>query len=682
VSGIVGIYYLDGRPVCRTDLERMSLILAHRGHDGAGLWNEGAVGMGRRLLWTTPESLHEHLRAVSTSGNIVLTADARIDNRDQLIAELGLGDRAAGDITDSVLILAAYETWGERCPERLLGDFAFVIWDRRQQTLFCARDHFGVKPLYYYYRPGRLFACASEIKALLCLPEVPRRLNEVQVADYLAGIFEDKASTFYQDILRLPPAHSATVSSEGIRLRCYWSLDSTSELRLGSNEEYAAAYREIFTKAVRCRLRSAFPIGSHLSGGLDSSSVTCVARQVLARTDTLHTFSHIFEDVPQCDERSFINAVLSQGEYNPHYIRGDQSSPFADADRVFWYQDEPSIGPNHFLPWELNRAAKEAGVRIVLDGFDGDTTVSHGAARLTELAYAGDWDTFAQEVNAISHHFKVSPLGLLQTYGLTCLKSMARVHRWPAFAANLNQINRHFQVSRRELLWEQGLRPLIPSLLLNGRRPPENGTDPIINPDFARRVGLAERIQGLNGARSNPPRTAREEQWRNLTSGLLTSVLEVTDRSAAAFSIEVRHPFMDKRLIELCLALPSEQKLYHGWSRIIMRRAMSDILPEEIRWRGGKTDMNPNFIRSLLNTDRRILDQVVLHETDRISEYINIQKLRQMYQCLTSQDRIRIADAINVWRAASLARWFCSDGLWAEKQARPDAKQIMLEVVA
>jgi asparagine synthase (glutamine-hydrolysing) len=682
VSGIVGVYYLDGRPLCRKDLEGVSLIPAHRGPDGAGLWSEGDVGLGHRLLWTTPESLHEHLPMMSTSGNIVLTADARIDNRDQLIADLGLTDCRSEEISDSALILASYEKWREASAARLLGDFAFIIWDRRQQVLFCARDHFGVKPLYYYYRPGHLFACASEIKALLCLPEVPRRLNEVQVADYLAGIFEDKASTFYQNILRLPPAHSATVSPQGMRLHCYWSLDPSSDLRLRSDEEYAAAYREIFTEAVRCRLRSAFPRGSHLSGGLDSSSVTCVARQVLARTETLHTFSHIFKDVPQCDERPFINAVLSQEGYNPHYIRGDQSSPFADADRVFWYQDEPSIGPNHFLPWELNRAAKEAGVRIVLDGFDGDTTVSHGAARLTELAYAGDWDTFAREANAISLHFKVSPLGLLQTYGLTCLKSMARVHRWPAFAANINQINRLFQVSRRELLWEQGLRPLIPSRLLSGRRPPENGTDPLINPDFARRVGLAERIQGLNGERSNPPRTAREEQWRNLTSGLLTSVLEVTDRSAAAFSIEVRHPFMDKRLIELCLALPSEQKLYHGWSRIIMRRAMADILPEEIRWRGGKTDMNPNFIRSLLDTDRRILDQVVLHETDRIREYINVQKLRQMYHCLISQDRIRIADAINVWRAASLARWFCSDGLWAEKRARPDAKQITLKVVA
>ena len=388
MSGIIAVYHLDGRPVCRENLVHMNSILAHRGPDGADTWSEEVVGLGHRMLWTTPESLHERLPVVNANGDIVLTADARIDNRDELIAAVGFSEDPTERISDSALILAAYQKWGERCPERLLGDFAFVIWDRRQQTLFCARDHFGVKPLYYYYRPGHLFACASEIKALLCLPKVPRQLNEVQVADYLAGIVEDKATTFYQNILRLPPAHSATVSPQGMRLHRYWALDPTSELRLGSDEEYAAAYREMFTEAVRCRLRSAFPRGSHLSGGLDSSSVTCVARKLSQQTDTprWHTFSNIFEEVPQCDERPFINAVLAQGGYIPHYIHADRSSPLMDLERVFWHQEEPAIGPNHFLPWQLNQAASHAGVRVVLDGFDGDTTVSHGAARLTELA--------------------------------------------------------------------------------------------------------------------------------------------------------------------------------------------------------------------------------------------------------------------------------------------------------
>ena len=658
MSGVVGIYYRDGRPVNPADLNHMLNLLAHRGPDGIQIWSEGLVGLGQCMLWTTPESLQEQLPFVSQSGNVILTADARIDNREELLSTLGLISRPTEEVPDSALIVAAYEKWEERCPERLLGDFAFVLWDKRRHILFGARDHFGVKPLYYYHK-DRLFACASEIKALLCLPGIPTRLNEVRIADHLGDIFEDKSSTFYQDILRLPPAHSVTVSAQGTRLRCYWSLDPSSELRLGSNEEYAAAYREIFTEAVRCRLRSAFPLGSHLSGGLDSSSVTCVAHKLLEKTPTrqLHTFSNIFDDVLQCDERPFINAVLAQGGHFSHYIHADRSSPLVDLERVFWHQDEPSIGPNHFLPWELNRAASQAGVRVVLDGFDGDTTVSHGVTRFTELAHAGEWATFALEANAVSQHFEVSPVGFLQTYGLPCLEELARKQRWVAFVLSINQINRYFQASRWELLWRHGLRPFLPSQILNRQRTSRNGINLIINPDFARYVSLQERIRALTGDRSTPPRTVREDQWRVLVSGLFTSVLELADRCAAAFSIEVRHPFMDKRLIELCLALPPEQKLHQGWSRIVMRRAMVNILPEEICWRGGKTDMNPNFLRGLLIADRNVLDEVISQLSDSVTKYVDTCVLHQVYQRLISRKKVNIADAMTVWKVATLACW-------------------------
>jgi asparagine synthase (glutamine-hydrolysing) len=332
-------------------------------------------------------------------------------------------------------------------------------------------------------------------------------------------------------------------------------------------------------------------------------------------------------------------------------------------ERVFWHQDEPAIGPNHFLPWQLNRATRQAGVRVVLDGFDGDTTVSHGAARFTELARAGEWDTFALEANAVSRHFPTSPLAILKTYGLPFLEELARGQRWIAFVAAINRINGCFQVSRRDLLWQHGLRPLIPSQILGGRRHPVTSIDSIINPTFARRIGLQERVRALRGARSNLPRTAREDHWRTLTSGLFTSVLEISDRCAAAFSIDVRHPFMDKRLVEWCLALPAKQKLSQGWSRIVMRRSMSGIVPEEIRWRGGKTDMNPNFLHGLLTADRRVLDEVVLHPSGGIAQYVDVHALGQAYERLTSRERVKIDDAMAVWKVATLAYWLRSTGL-------------------
>ncbi len=278
MSAIVGIYYLDNRPVNSLHLDHMLKSLAHRGPDGAEAWQEGPIGLGHGRLWTTPESVQEKLPLVNKTGDFILTADARIDNRNELIAALEVTDRPSHEITDGELILRAYERWGEYCPEKLLGDFAFALWDRRRQVLFCARDPFGVKP-FYYYHSDRIFAFASEIKALLCLPEVPRRLNEVRVADYLLSILEDKVITFYWEIFRLPPGHGMTVGRERVLIRSYWSLDPTYAIRYDSNEEYAEAFHDLFREAVCCRLRSAFPIGSTLSGGLDSSSVVCMARK-------------------------------------------------------------------------------------------------------------------------------------------------------------------------------------------------------------------------------------------------------------------------------------------------------------------------------------------------------------------------------------------------------------------
>ncbi|MEO0970581.1 MAG: asparagine synthetase B, partial [Cyanobacteria bacterium J06639_18] len=187
MSGIAGIKYLDNSLLHRADLVLMLDTLAHRGPDGADIWVDGNIGLGHRMLWTTPESLIEKQPLVDRVRNLAIAADARIDNREELISQLSL-DNSPSDrplnqninqnnsclktVTDSQLILEAYKKWGEDCLEYLVGDFAFAIWDGCKQTLFCARDHFGVKP-FYYYQSDQVFIFASEIKALLCLPQVP-----------------------------------------------------------------------------------------------------------------------------------------------------------------------------------------------------------------------------------------------------------------------------------------------------------------------------------------------------------------------------------------------------------------------------------------------------------------------------------------------------------------------------
>lgn len=169
-----------------------------------------------------------------------------------------------------------------------------------------------------------------------------------------------------------------------------------------------------------------------------------------------------FDDVPECDERPFIKAVLQAGHFQPHFVHADQVSPVADLSHIWQFEDEAFVGPNHFLPWQLNRKAQEVGIRVFLDGFDGDTTVCHGVLRLKELASAGEWASFKNEAKALSQHFDCSPQHLLHQYGLPTLLDLTQEFRWIAFARAVHQIHEHFPVSRKQIVWQYGLQAFHP----------------------------------------------------------------------------------------------------------------------------------------------------------------------------------------------------------------------------
>lgn len=627
MSGIAGIYYLDGRLAEQENLGRMVDSLTHRGPDGAEVWCSESVGLGHRMLWTTPESLLEKQPLVDQTGSFILTADARIDNRDELICTLRLSDYRAEKITDSQLILAAYKKWGEQCPEKLIGDFALAIWDGRKQQIFCARDPMGIKPFYYYYSQG-IFVFASEIKALFCLPEVPRRLNELMVACYLEMFFEGQEITFYQDIFRLPAAHSLTVGrTQAIQLQSYWSLDPKREIRFNSQQEYTEAFREIFTEAVRCRLRSAFPVGSTLSGGLDSSSITCMARQLLAESGNqqLHTFSAIFPSVareylPQIDERKYMSAVKALGGLHAHDVRADQLNPLAD---LLWQEEEPICAFNLYIHQGLYNCAHQHGVRVVLDGIDGDSTVSHGWRYLTELTFKGRWQTLWQEVNAVSRRFHV---GRKQVLGKYCLNPLL--------------------VDPPTFIW-QWLGKKI-----HGSKPRKD----LINWAFGQQVGLPEYIQAVMRTKPALPLTSRQDHWISLTTGLYPYVMEVTDKAAAKYSLEGRYPFFDRRLMEFCLALPSEQKFSQGLPRYILRAAMDKVLPSEIQWRVSKGNLSHSFNQQLLKSQRAVLEEV-LSQPQAIESYLKVSNLQAAYRRYSDQPNRSGEEAMTVLAGVTLSLW-------------------------
>jgi asparagine synthase (glutamine-hydrolysing) len=624
---------MDGLPVEHKNLERLANALTHRGRDGSGIWHQGPVGLVHRLLWTTPESCQEKLPIVSRTGDLVLTADVRIDNREELIGILGFDDHLPGEITDSELILASYQRWGENCPKQLVGDFAWVIWDSRQQTIFGARDHFGVKPFYYYFDGHQILVFASEIKAILSVPGVPHQLNEVMVADYLLPSFDDKTITFYKGILRLPPAHCLRLGREGLKIWSYWSLDPGRELKFKSTREYAEGFHSYFLEAVRARLRSAFPVGAMLSGGLDSSSITCVARHLLATGNgpLLQTFSAIFDKVPESDERPFINAVVAQGNLKPHYTHGDELNPLGSHGETFVHEDEPISTPNLFLVWSIYQAAQQQGVRVLLDGFTGDFVVSYGLEYLPELAIKGKWLTLLKELHGVSKKFQW-------------------IHRSPW-----------------KIFWHYALQPLVPEPIREvyrrqiKRQGPAWNCDGLIHPEFARRIGLKERFLTLQKEKTLSIHSSRERHFHNLTNGILSFMLEVGSKAAARFGIEPRYPFLDKRLADFCLALPADQKLCQGWTRVIMRRSLASYLPKKVCWRLTKSTLGPNFTRGMLKFARQCLDQVILRDSHIIGEYVDMPTLRQAYHRYASQGSL--ADELAVWRAVTLAKWLKQTGL-------------------
>ncbi|MEE8309357.1 MAG: asparagine synthase-related protein, partial [Hyphomicrobium sp.] len=552
-------------------------------------------------LATTPEALRERLPFTHVASGCVITADARLDNRDELLTALGLRERA-GTIGDGEIILSAYLTWDTSCVARFLGDFAFAIWDPRRHCLFCARDQFGMRPFTYHHTPGRLFVFASEPRAVLMQPRTPYRINEGRIADFLVGELEgiDKTSTFFSDVYRLPPAHTLTVSSKGVRVQRYWSLEPGPELRLSSDEAYAEAFLEVFTEAVRCRLRSVGPVGSMLSGGMDSGSIVAVARTLLAEAGQgpLPTFSAVGSEPSTCIETRTIQAALTMDGLAPTSIGVDDLDQLMpELDDASWVLDEPFDNQMTLLQ-AVYLVASRKGIKVMLDGAGGDTVFAEGN-QLARLLRSGRWLTAYREA-----------LGQERFWG-DAFPAWQELYRSARSAIVPNWVRQ----MRRQLA---------------GSRRLERATcDSIISQEFARRTSLAARLKTLDGHSSALPLPCYSaERAKCIDHPFLTVGRERYDRVAASVGIEPRDPFLDRRVVAFCLTLPGEQLLGGGWQKIILRRAMAHRMPDAVRWRRGKEHLGWSFTAALIERTRERIRSNIETNAQLLAPYVDIDALR------------------------------------------------------
>ena len=572
MSGIAVAYELDGRPADAALLERMLSAIAHRGPDGIGRFVEGPIALGHAMLRTTPEGLGERQPLADAAAQLCLTFHGRIDNREELSSELKSADARIESGTDSELFLRAYQCWGEDAVQKILGDFAFALWDGRRRQLFCARDPVGAVPFYYWHN-GRSFRAATELQQLFADPAVPREPNESMVAQHLAERHLDREETLFRHIMRLAPAHCLVANHKGVTIRRYFDLDPGREIRYRTDDEYAAHFFEIFREAVRCRMRTSGGIGSYLSGGLDSSSIVGMAqalyRDSVVPATRFETYSLIYP--PPADEREYIRAVVEMWN-----LKSNTPAPtLLDLDtaqgQVLRHQDIPDR-PNGAMWNSLRALAQTQGIRIMLDGRGGDEWLDGSSQYYADLIRQLRFVALWRGVRADAQYARADSLIF---------------NPWRALA-------------------RRGLMPFVPAGALAALKSAlgRDALVPWLSPEFIRRSGLRERMLNELKAGAQVPGFARREFYRMFAvDAFQTHAQEMVERSSAAFGLEIRCPFYDRRLIEFCFAIPEEQRRRPGWTKFVMRNAMRGLLPDVVRTRLTKANFSESFFSALRRPD-------------------------------------------------------------------------------
>lgn len=563
MSAICAIRRFDGAPVPRSVLAPMLEALRHFGSEAAA-WApetpESPVALGCRPMRITPEDSYYHPPLRSADGRIALVADARIDNRSELAADLGLSAAAAGQRPDAAFILAAYEAWGPGCAPRLVGDFAFALWDDRRHQLFCARDGMGIRVLFYHQSPRRI-ALASLPQALVALDDVPARLNEQKIAESLV-LFQDPHSTFFTGVHRLLPGHALTAGADGVRTERFWSPAPSRKIRFRSEGEYVDGFKEVFDRAVLDRVRSTGPVGIMLSGGLDSTAVAAsAALQLGAQGGRLHAyhaaprlgFQGNLGRIWVADESKEVEEVAGlYPNLDLRIHRTDGRTPFDYDEALFRMSGLPMRNPGN-LPWwaGLHALAQADGVTVMLTGNQGNNTISYdGLASLRDLARRGRWAHLLHEVTAFA---------------------------------------RATRNGRRDVLREQVLLPMLPwGLGSRGQQPrtPQQAAAKVakysgIHPEFAAVTHVAERVLAEGG---DSARTRRAGSVAYRVHGLNSPAdgADVTNGYRPWFGIETREPAIDVRVVEFCLAIPGTLFLRNGRTRWLIREAMQNRLPASV----------------------------------------------------------------------------------------------------
>lgn len=555
MCGIAGIISSNPNNVSKQLLKQMTDVLAHRGPDGEGQWVNGyqQAGFGHRRL-SIIDLTSNGAQPMHYLNRYTIIHNGEVYNYIELKEELAKAGYRFSSQTDTEVIVAAYDFYGEGCLKKFDGMFAFAIWDEKEQTLFAARDRFGEKP-FYYFENEEVFLFASEMKALWAYG-IEKKISNKALLNFLTlGYVHNAADnelTFYENIFALPPAHYLTVTPGNTIsvVNQYWKLDK--ELKLNIGEKEAAERLELLlNSSLKYRLRSDVTIGTSLSGGLDSSTI---AASLADKGVLLSTFSAVFPGFEK-DESLYVKMVTEKFKLKNFTTTPNAGDLINSFEKLCYHQEEPFSSSSIFTQYKVFELAKQQGVKVLLDGQGAD------------------------EILAGYHkyiHWYLQELISRNKFGKAKKERLA------------------LQRNNAEIWWgikniAAAFLPAHASIQLEKREYEHSIHQPDINRDFIRSL----RGREWEGIHKPVVTKLNDILHYNVTENGLEELLRFADRNSMAHSREVRLPFLDHTLVQFVFSLPSKYKIQNGFTKWVLRKVMDKKLPDAIVWRKDKTGYEP-----------------------------------------------------------------------------------------
>ena len=573
MSVILGKLNFQGQ-LDKADIIQMINESNHFEADDIGFTHDEKCGLAHLKIINTPESVSEKQPYQNTLAQLSISADARIDNRIELLKDLSINNP---DTPDSQLILSLYQKYGKACVNHLIGAFAFAIWDKQKNELFCARDQMGVRP-FFYYKDAHFFAFASEKRGILAINQLDKSINYDFLINQLLILENPIEHTFYSKIFRLKPAHTLTINQYGeIKTHQYWNLNPNKSIQLKNANEYKEAFLDKFNTAVQRRLRSVKNIGVELSGGLDSSGVAAIAHPLLQRENkNLYCFSMVmpkkyigkafpYDEYTKVEsENGIIEEFCDFVQIDPKYRINIESeiepglsyTKFLDRSLEFSSGLDDRMGPSYHK-LKLEAAQKDVGVMLV--GFPGDElATSHCKNHHLEYLQRNDFKKFFTQGQKYQSSISLIALWMLKQLYQAFPKQTLKLDKSLSSILLKNKYEAKFQqqIDRRSF----------------------------INTNvFDKYPQLKKKIEGYYF--QTRPLSLREQQKRHFLRANTALRMENSNASTRMHKMETRYPLADIELAEFVLAVPVEQKIKDEYSRLLFRNAMEGLIPDSIRWK-------------------------------------------------------------------------------------------------